>query len=179
MHRFGIAERRAKLRAHSERHPNVGRDQCTRAAESIGRDPDDGVWLAIHLQRAADKIGAAAHSFPKSVARDDDRNVRVRFALLGVIKPASKRFRSRHVKKVFRGQEGKAAPHFVIAPDACDRELERGKIDKHISAVLAQLAVFVVGKLAVIVARVLTGGEDVDDFVWSQWYWRTQHHAVD
>src|SRR5205823_8651872 len=56
-------------------------------------------------------------------------------------------------KIVFRRQEGEAAPHLVIAPDAGDGKLERGEFSKNVPAILTQLAIFVVGELAVIVTR--------------------------
>ena len=52
----------------------------------------------------------------------------------------------------------------MIAPDAGDGELERGNIDKHVAAVLAQLAIFVVKELAIIVARILSGREHIHNF---------------
>jgi hypothetical protein len=53
----------------------------------------------------------------------------------------------------------------VIAPDARDRELECGKVDKQIAAILAKLAVFAVGKLAIIMVGVLAAVKDVDYFL--------------
>ena len=67
----------------------------------------------------------------------------------------------------------------MIAPDASHGELKRGNVGKHLSTVLAELAKLVVGKLAIIVARVLSGGENVDHFAWSQRHHRVQHDAVD
>ena len=67
----------------------------------------------------------------------------------------------------------------MIAPDAGDGELKRGHIDKHISAVLAQLAVFVIGKLPIIVARVLSGREHIHDFGRPDRHHRLQQHAID
>ena len=67
----------------------------------------------------------------------------------------------------------------MIAPDTRDRELERGKIDKEIARVLAQLAKFVVGKRAIIVVRVLPAIENVHHFVCAHRHHRPQHHAID
>jgi hypothetical protein len=66
----------------------------------------------------------------------------------------------------------------VIAPDAGDGELEGGHIGKHVSAVLAQLAVFVIGKLAIIVTRILSGREDIHDFGRPDRHHRLEHHAI-
>src|SRR5205823_6774289 len=137
------------------RHPDIRRDQYASATKSIGCNADDRVRLTVDLKRTADKIVPPAHSFPKTVAGDDNCDVGVRFTFLRAIKPAAVRFCSHQRKIVFRGQEGKAATHLVIAPDAGDGELERRQITKNIPAILAQLAIFVVGELAVIVTRVL------------------------
>ena len=45
------------------------------------------------------------------------------------------------------------------------RTIERGNIRKHVATVVAQFAIFVIGKLAVIVARVLPSGEHVYHFI--------------
>src|SRR5262245_1298311 len=113
------------------------------------------------MKRAADKIVVAAHSFPKSVAGDDDGDVRVRFALFGIIKSPAVRLRSYEREKILRGEECEAAPHLVIAADSGDGEFERGHIGKNISAVFAEFAILVVGKLAVIVTGVLPRGENL------------------
>jgi hypothetical protein len=67
----------------------------------------------------------------------------------------------------------------VIAPDAGDGELERGHIHKHVSAILAQLAVFVIGELAIIAARILSGREHIDDFGRPHRHHRLEQHAID
>src|SRR5262249_28946454 len=137
---FGIPKGRAKLSTNAERHPNVGCDQRVRP-ETVLRNPNDRVWLTVDVECATDKIVVAAHSFPKSVTGDDDGNVRVRFALFGVIKAAAKRLRSHQREEIFGGQEGEAAPHLMIAPDPGDRELERGHIGKNVAGVFTQLAI--------------------------------------
>jgi len=67
----------------------------------------------------------------------------------------------------------------VIAPDAGDGELERGNIDKHVAAVLAQLAIFVVRELAIIVARILSGREHIHNFSRPNRHNWLQHHSID
>ena len=88
------------------------------------------------MERAADKIAATALAFPKSVARHYDRNIRVRFAFFGVIEPSAKWLDTHQREVVFRREERKTAPHLVIASDTGHRELERGKIDEQVIAVL-------------------------------------------
>src|SRR5207253_7202979 len=160
-------------------HPDIRRDQYVGAAKSISGDADHGVRLAVDLKRAADKIVPPAHSFPKTVAGDYHCDVRVRFTFFRGIKPAAIRFRSHHRKIVFRGEEGEAAPHLVVASDAGDGKLERGKISENVAAILTQLALFVIGELAIIVTRVLARREHIHHFVRSQRYHRMQDHAVD
>ena len=58
-------------------------------------------------------------------------------------------------------------------------ELERGDIGEDLAAVLAQLAEFVVGELAVIFARVLSRGEDADHFLRFHRHHRLEGGAVD
>ena len=67
----------------------------------------------------------------------------------------------------------------MIAPDAGDGELERGNIDKHVAAVLAQVAIFVVRELAIIVARILSGREHVHDFGRPNRNDRFEQYAID
>ena len=67
----------------------------------------------------------------------------------------------------------------MIAPNPSDGELDRRYINKHISAVLAQFAVLVIGELPIIVARVLACCKHIDDFVRPQRNRRTQHHTID
>ena len=131
------------------------------------------------MQCAAHEIGAAAVAFPKSVARNDYSNVRVRFAFLGVVKSAAKRLCAHHREIIFGREEREAAPHLVVASNPGDGELDRGKVDKHISPVLAQLAVFVIGELTIIVARVLARCEDIDYFLWPQRNRGAQYDAID
>ncbi len=73
----------------------------------------------------------------------------------------------------------KLRTHVVIAPDAGDGELERGNIDKHVAAVLAQLAIFVVRELAIIVARVVSGREHIHNFSRPNRHNWLQHHSID
>src|SRR5207302_10438414 len=87
VHRLGIAKGRAKLRTDSERYPDIGRNECARATESLRRDPNHGIRLAVNLKRAADKIVASALAFPKPIARNNHRDVRVRSAFFSVIEP--------------------------------------------------------------------------------------------
>src|SRR5205809_7219201 len=115
MRRFGIAKGRPELRTHADRHPDIGRDQGVRAAESVRRDADDGVRLSVDVKRAADKIVAAAVALPKTVACHDHSRVRIRFTFLGVIKPAAKRLHAHHWEIILRSQKLEAAQHFVIA----------------------------------------------------------------
>ena len=89
MHCFGIAKGGTELWANANRHPDVRRDEYVCATESFRGDANYGVRLAVDLKGAADKIIAAALAFPKSVARDYDRDVGVRFAFFGAIKPAA------------------------------------------------------------------------------------------
>ena len=52
----------------------------------------------------------------------------------------------------------------MIAPDARNCELDHGNVGKNVSAVLAQFAIFVVGELPIIVARILPGREHIHHF---------------
>src|SRR5581483_7220776 len=79
---------------------------------------------------------------------------------------------------VLRSDEGKTAPHFVIAPDAGDCELQRGEIDKEVVRRFPQAAKFVVGKLAVIVIGVLSAIEDVHHFIRPHWHQRLSTTAL-
>ena len=142
--RFRIAESRTKLRTNAERHPDVRRDQRVCAAESVRRDTDDSIGLSVNLKCATDKIIAATVALPKAVACHHDSDVRVWFTFLSSIEPAPKRLHAHHREIILRSQKSEASPHLVIAPDAGDGELEHRDIGKHVSAVLTQLAVFVV-----------------------------------
>ena len=59
-----------------------------------------------------------------------------------------------------------------------DRKFERGQIGKHFLAVLAQLAKFGVGKLAVIVVRALPCCENIHHFLRAQRHHRPKDNAV-
>ena len=67
----------------------------------------------------------------------------------------------------------------MIAPDAGDSKLEGSEVGKNFAAVVAQVAVFVVGERAIIVTGVLAGGENVDHFLGPHWHRGMQHQAVD
>ena len=67
----------------------------------------------------------------------------------------------------------------MIASDAGDSKLECSDVGKDFAAVVAQIAILVVGELSIIVAGVLTGGENVDHLVRAQGHCRMQHDAVD
>src|SRR5207249_829693 len=58
-------------------------------------------------------------------------------------------------------------------------DIRRGNISYYLPAVLTQLAIFVVRKLAVIVAGVLARAENVHDFVWPFRHYRMKYDAVD
>jgi hypothetical protein len=131
------------------------------------------------MKSAADEIVARAHPLPETVTRDHDRNVRVWFAFLCVVKSAAKRLRSHEREIIFRSQKGEAAPHFVISADARNGKLNRGHVRENISAVFTQFAVLVVGKLAIIVARVLARGENVYHFLWPNRHDRMQDGGFD
>ena len=179
MHRLGIAESGSELRTNADRHPDIGGDQDVGATKSVRSNTDDGVRLAVDLESAANKIASAAHAFPETVADDDDRNVGIGFAFLGTIKPSSKRLGPHEREVIFRSEEGKAPSHLVIASDAGDSKLECGKVGKNFAAVVAQVAIFIVGERAIIVTGVLAGGENVDHFLWPHWHRGMQHQAVD
>ena len=179
MRRFGVTESRTELRTNADRHPDIGRDQRARAAESIRRDADDGVGLPVDVKSAADEIAAAAVAFPKAVACHHHSHIRIWFTFLGVVKPAAKRVYAHHWEIILRSQKSEAAAHVVIAPNARDGELERGNIGKHVPVVFAQLAVLVVRERAIIVGRILSGREHIHDFVRPNRYHRLQHHSVD
>ena len=67
----------------------------------------------------------------------------------------------------------------MIASDPRDGELERRHIAKHISAVLVQLAIFIIGELAIIVARVLPRGEHIHHLGRPDWHYRLEHYSID
>ena len=67
----------------------------------------------------------------------------------------------------------------MIAADSGDAELKGGKVGKQIAAIVAQVTIFVMRKLAVIVARVLARCENAYHFLGSQRNHRPQHHAID
>ena len=67
----------------------------------------------------------------------------------------------------------------MIASDAGDSKLECSDIGKDFAAVVAQVAIFVVGELSIIVAGVLACRENIDHFLWPHWHCGMQHHAVD
>ena len=128
---------------------------------------------------AADEIRAPAHPFPESVAGDDDRQVRVRFALLGVIKAAAERLDAHHREEIFGSEEGEAAPHLVLGADARDCEPVRGHVGEDFLGVLAQFPIFVIRKLPVIVVRALPRGENVDHFLRLHRHHGAKDHAID
>ena len=66
----------------------------------------------------------------------------------------------------------------MIASDAGDRKLECSDIDKNFAAVVAQVAIFVVGELSIIVAGVLACRENVDHFLWPHWHRGMQHQLL-
>src|SRR5207247_7253850 len=86
MHCLGHTKGRAKLRLDTKGKPDVGRYQSGHAAESFRRNPNNRVRLTVDSKDAADKIVAATISFPKSVARDYNRDGRIWFALLSAKK---------------------------------------------------------------------------------------------
>jgi hypothetical protein len=163
----------------AERQPEIGRDERAHSAKSIRGDADYGVRLPIDLEIAADEIVAASHPLPKCVTGDHHRYVRVRTAFLRGIKAAAHRLHAHKREEIFRSQKGKTPPHLVIATDSGDAELKRGKIDKQIAAILAQIALFGMRELPVIVVRVLACCENAYHFLGSQWNHRPQHHAID
>src|SRR5438445_10318403 len=101
MHRLGIAKRGAELCSNSERYPNVWRNQRARAAESLRRNADHVIRLAVDLKRAPDEIVASAHPFPKSIARDHHRDIGVRPRFLGAVKSSQKRFTYNQREQLF------------------------------------------------------------------------------
>src|SRR4029079_1873771 len=92
---------------------------------------------------------------------------------------AAERLRSHEREIIFRSQEHETASHFVVSPDASNRKLEPGHVDKEISTVLLEFAKFVVGKSAVIMIRVLPAVINIDHFLRAQRHDRMQHHALD
>ena len=67
----------------------------------------------------------------------------------------------------------------MIASDAGDGEFECGQIGKNFAVVFAHIAKFIVGKLAIIMVRVLSAVENVHHFVRPDRHHRTQHHTID
>ena len=179
MRRFCVAEGRPELPPNPERHPDIRCDEHIGAAESIRRDANDCIRLAVNLQRAADKIATATHAFPESIARYYDWNICVRSALLRRVKAAAPCLHAHEREVILRGQKRETAPHVVIAADAGHCKIDRAYIGKHIFTVLAQLTEFIVRKLAIIVRGILAGGEYVDHLGRAQWHHRAQHDAVD
>ena len=82
-------------------------------------------------------------------------------------------------EKILRGQEGEAAARVFRASDARDGKLERGHVGEELAAILAQVAIFGVGKLPVIAAGVLPRGEKVDHLGGTQRNHGAQDRAVD
>src|SRR5262249_10783647 len=118
-------------------------------------------------------------AFPKAITGDDYSHVRIRFTFFSVIKPAAKRLDAQHRKIILGSQEREAAPHVVVATDPGDGELKGGHVVKYVSTVFAQHAVFVIGELAIIVARTLSGGEHIHHFGRANWHNWLQQHAID
>ena len=162
-----------------ERHPDIRCDEDIGAAESVRSDANDCVRLAVNLQRAADKIAAATHPFPESIARYYDWNICVRPALLCRVKAASPWLHAHEREVILRSQKRETAPHVVIASDAGHGKIDRAYIGKHIFAVLAQLTEFIVGKLAIIVRGILPGRKNIHDLLRMKRHHRLEHHAID
>ena len=118
VHAFVVGESGADAGVHAERQPDVGRDQSADPAKAFRRDADDGERLPIHVERAADELGAAAHFLPIGVARDCHLEVGIGARFLGVIEAAERRFYSHHGEEILRGEEDEAASHAFVAPDA-------------------------------------------------------------
>src|SRR5262245_38006342 len=122
---------------------------------------------------------AATVAFATALASHDYIHVPIRLTFLSARRPAAKRLHAHHREILFRSQEHEATPHLVIAPDAGDGELECGHIDKHVSAVFAQLAVFIVGELPIIVTRILSRREHIHDFSRPERHYRLEQYAID
>src|SRR5262249_50799728 len=142
-------------------------------------DTNDRIRLTVNLNGAADKIAPASHSFPEAVAGHNDRDVCVRFAFFRVVKATAKRLRPHHRKVIFRRQKGETTSHLVISSDSSDGDVGRGQVGEHVAAVIAQLAIFVVGKLPVIVTRVLAGRENVYHLFWPKRHNRMKDGRLD
>ncbi len=99
---FGIGKRGAELRMHSERKPDIGRDQRAHSTESIRRDTDDRVRLAVDQEITSDEIGAAAHFFPKRIAYHHHRYICVRPALFRVVESPGHGLHTHKRKEIFR-----------------------------------------------------------------------------
>src|ERR1700730_15465308 len=119
-----IAEGGAHLRINAERQPDVGCDEGADAAETFRAYPDDGERLAVYMDRAADKIRPPAHSFPEAMAHDNDGNVRVRPAFLGVVEAAERRLNTHEREKVLGGEKREAAPHPFVTANPGQSEID-------------------------------------------------------
>src|SRR5438105_8957409 len=176
---FGIAHGRPELAPNPERHPAIRRDEHSGAAESLRGDANDCIRLAVNLERAADKIAAATHPFPESIARHYDWNICIRSTLLCRIEAATPWLHPHEREVILRSQKRETAPHVVITPDAGHCKIERAYIGKHIFAILAQLAEFIVGELAIIVRGILPGRKNIHDLLRMKWHRRLEHHGLD
>src|SRR5207248_8836074 len=141
-------------------------------------DGDDCIRLAVNLQGAADKIAAATHPFPESIARDYYWKICVRPALLRRVKAATPWLYAHEREVVLGSQKRETTPHVVIAADSGHCKINRAYISKHIFPVLAQLTEFIVGKLAVIVRGILPGRKNIHDLLRMKRHYRLEHHAV-
>src|SRR5262249_4848728 len=130
---------------HAQWQPDIRRDQRAHTGKSFRGNTNHGIRLSVDLDIAPDKIASVTHSFPERVTCHYDWYVRVRPALLSIIKSAAHRLDSHEREKILRDQEGKTPSYIGIVTDSRDSKLVGGEIDKEIGTVIAQRAIFRVG----------------------------------
>ena len=111
------------------------------------------------------------------MADNDDGNVRVRAAFLGVVEAAERRFDSHEGEKVFGSEKRETASHPFVTANPGQGEIDGRRVGKNISAG-AQCLIFRMRKLPVVMVRILPGRENIHDFRGADPHHRPKHNAV-
>ena len=125
----------------AERQPEVAAQERGDPAEPVGRHADDGVLLAVDLDRLADHRRVGAIARPVRVADDHRADRRVRLLFFGRERPPQ-RGRSAQRREVARGDDLRelAARGAVAAIEADQGDRECGQLLEDVGA-LAQVDV--------------------------------------